>query len=70
MTSFTDATIHAAQDLIHAIHNPEPARPLVTLGNTHMEALGSLADIFGKETSPEVPPSFPVRGVYQENSNR
>ena len=29
--SATDAKIHAAQDLIHALQNPAPASPLVTL---------------------------------------
>ena len=37
--SSTDATIHAAQDLIHELQNPAPDIPLVTLVNVHKEAL-------------------------------
>ena len=36
--SSTDATIHAAQDLIHGLKNPAPFSPLATLGNSHNEA--------------------------------
>ena len=64
--SSTDATIYAAQDLINLLQNPEPARPLVTLVNAHKEPFISLADIFGKSTSPAVPTRVPVRGEYQE----
>ena len=31
----TYATIHATHDLIYALNNPEPAIPLVKLGNAH-----------------------------------
>ena len=61
----TDATIHATQDLIHALQNTAPARPLVTLENEYKEALIYLAKIFGKQISPLVPPRVPVRGEYQ-----
>ena len=58
--SSTDAIIHAAQDLIHALKNPAPASPLVTLGNLRKESLRSLADIFVKVTSPAEPPRVPI----------
>ena len=64
--SSTNATIHAAQDLIHALQTPEPASPLVTLENAHKEALIYLADIFGKSTSPAVPPRVPVNQAYPD----
>ena len=64
--SSTDATIHVAQDLIHALQNPEPASPLVALVNSHKEALIFLADIFGTITSPAVPPRVSVRRACQE----
>ena len=37
--SSMDATYHAAQYLLYALHNPAPAIPLVKLGNGHKEAL-------------------------------
>ena len=61
--SSTEATIHAAQYLIRALQNPAPAIPLATLGNAHKEALRSLAEIFGKATSPAIPLRMPVRGA-------
>ena len=33
--SSMDATYHAAQDLIYALQNLEPASPIVNLGNGH-----------------------------------
>ena len=48
--SSTDATIHAAHDLIHALNNPAPASPLVKLGNAHKIALRYIAEIFSKVT--------------------
>ena len=63
--SSTDATINASQDLVHALQNLEPAILIVTLGNSHKEALISLLDIFGKATSPTVLLRMPVRGAYQ-----
>ena len=64
--SATYATIHATQDLIHALQNPAPVIPLVTLVNSHKEALISLAKIFGKVLAPEIPPSMPARGALHE----
>ena len=55
------ATYHAAQDLIYALPNPEPARPLIKLGHGHKESLKTLADIFRKANPPAVPPVVPVR---------
>ena len=46
--SSTDSTIHVTQYLIHALENPAPVSPIVTLGNAQKDALKSLADIFGK----------------------
>ena len=64
--SSTDATTHDAQDLICALKKSSPASSLVALGNAHKESLIPLADIFGIETSSEVPPGVPVKGAYQE----
>ena len=64
--SSTDAIIHAAQDLIHALQNLAPANPIVTLGNSFKETLRHPADIFSKATYPAVPLSVPVKGAYQE----
>ena len=46
--SSTDSDIHAAQYIIHTLKNPVLSRPIVTLENTHNEALISLAKIFDK----------------------
>ena len=64
--SSTDDTIHAAQDLVQALQNPAPARPLVKLGNEHKEALIYLSDIFGKAISPAVPPRVLIEEAYPE----
>ena len=64
--SSTDAIIHAAQDLFNALKDPSPDIPVGTPGNSHKEALKYLAEIFGKATSPTVPPRVPVRGSHQE----
>ena len=64
--SSTDATIHAAQDLIHALKNPAPKIPLIPLVNLHKEALIYPSYKFEKETSPRVP----VKGNTKRNSNR
>ena len=60
------STYDATQDLMYAIQNTEPARPLVKLGNGHKEALNSLAEIFRKSNPPEVPLREPVREVCQK----
>ena len=41
--SSMDATYHAAQYLIYALHNPGPARILVKLGHEQKESLKTLA---------------------------
>ena len=64
--SSTYTTINTLQGLIYALQNTTPARLLVKTGNSHNEALRSLAKIFIKSTPPEVPPRVPVRGAYQE----
>ena len=64
--SSTDATYHAAQDLIHVLHNPEPVRNLVKLGHGHKEAFNTLANIFRKANPPAVPLRVPVRKVDQK----
>ena len=46
--SSLDVTAHAAHDSIDALQNPEPASPLVNLGNGHKEALRTLLEIFKK----------------------
>ena len=61
----TDATIHATQYLIHTIHNPSPAIPIVKQVNVHKEALITLAEISRKSTVPEIPPRVSFRGAYQ-----
>ena len=62
--SSIDATWHAAQCLMYALHNTAPAIPLVKLGHGNMEALRILAEIFIKVTPPEVPPRVPVGGAF------
>ena len=61
--SSIDADIHDEQYLIHALQNPAPASPLVTLGNEHNEKLRYLTNILDKATSPEIPP----RVVHMEH---
>ena len=51
----TNAPILSAEDIIHELRNPAPISPLVTLGNLHKEAMISLAEIFVKATSQELP---------------
>ena len=63
--SSMDATYHAAQYLIYALHDPAPASPLVKLGNGHNEALNTLAEIFRKSNSPAVPLRVPVSELGQ-----
>ena len=64
--SSMDETYHAAQDIIYELQNPEPASPLVKLGNGHKEALNTLPNIFRKANPPAVPPRVPVREVGQK----
>ena len=64
--SSTDATFHAAQDFIYALHNPAPASPLLKLGNGQTEALRDLAEIFIKSKTPEVPLRVPIRAAFQQ----
>ena len=44
--SSTYATIHAAHYSIYALHNQELEIPLVNIGNSHKEALISIAEFF------------------------
>ena len=46
--SSTDATFHAAHDLIYELKNPATEISLVRLGNRHKEALRTTAEIFIK----------------------
>ena len=64
--SFTDAIIHASQDLIYALQNTTPGSPLVKQGNEHKEALITLSKKSRKANPLEVPPRVPFRGEYQE----
>ena len=61
-----DATYHVAQDLVYALQNTEPARPLVKLGNEYKHALNTLAEIFITANPPAVLPMVTVRGVRQK----
>ena len=54
--SSTNAAIHVAQYLVHALHNPAPASPLVTLGDAHTEALRTLAEISNNAPPRAIPP--------------
>ena len=56
------AAIHASQDLIYALQNAEPDSQLVTIVNTHNDALINLASIFDKATYS----SRPTRVVHTE----
>ena len=64
--SSMDATYHAIQDLIYALHNPAPASPLLKLGHGHKESLKTLDDIFIKENRPSVPTRVTVIEVGQK----
>ena len=64
--SSTDAMIHAAHDLIHPLHNPAPASPIVTIRNAHRGALIYLANIFGKAAPSAVPQRVPINEAYPE----
>ena len=58
-----NATINSTEDLIHELKNLAPVSPLVTLVNLHKEAMISLAEIFGKETSQELPLRVLIEGA-------
>ena len=62
----TDTTFHAPQNLIYALHNPSPTRPLFKIGNGNKESLRNLAEIFRQSNPPSVPPRFSVRGEFQD----
>ena len=47
------AKFHVAQDLIYALHNPEPENPLYKLGNEHKDFLRNLEEIFSKVIPPK-----------------
>ena len=64
--SYIGATFHAAYDLIYALHNTRPARPLVKPKNQHNKSLITIAKIFIKIIPPAVPPRVPVGEVVQE----
>ena len=50
--SSKDATLHAEQDLIYALQNPETHISLVKLGNDHKEAFGGLRGNIQKSQTP------------------
>ena len=61
--SSMDATYHATQDLIYALHNPSPESLLIKIGHGNKEELKTLADIFRKEKTPAIPPRVTVREI-------
>ena len=64
--SSTDATIHTAQDLIYTLHNPAIEIPLGKIGNSHKEALISLAEKFRKATPQQYLQGFPLGSILRE----
>ena len=64
--SCMDSTYHAAQHLVYALQNTEPASLLVKLGNVNKEALKTLTEVFRKLNPPAVPPRVTVREVGQK----
>ena len=48
-----DATYNTAQDIIYALHNPEPASPLVELWHVHKEVFKTLTDIYSEKQTPQ-----------------
>ena len=64
--SSTDATFHAAQDLVYALQNPAPENPLIKLGNGHKEALRNLDEIFIKKNPSSTSKSASQRGIQRE----
>ena len=61
-----DATFHAAQNLIYALYNPAPEKPLSKLGNGHNEALSTPAEIFSRASPPVIPMRVLIREVIEE----
>ena len=51
---------------MYALHNPDPAIPLVKILNGQKKELRNLAEIFGKFIQPAVPPRVPVTEVVQK----
>ena len=69
--SSTDATFHAAQGLIFALHNSAPVNPIVKLVNVHKKALSTLENIFRKATPPhQYLRGYQSGGNSKRNSNR
>ena len=64
--SSIDTTFHDSHDLIYALKNPAPEKPLAKLGNGHKETLRNLAEIFSRYRPPEIPLRVPVREIFQE----
>ena len=62
----TDTSIHAAQDLIHALRNTATDSPVVTLGYDHTAALRALSVIFNKSTPRAINPKV----VPNETQNK
>ena len=60
------ATLHAAQDLLYALHHPEPEISLFKLGNGHKESLRTPKERSRIENPPTVLPRVTVRAVVQE----
>ena len=58
----TDPAIHAAQNLIHTLKNPAPARTLVTLGNTHKWGIDTPKRDFWKSNLPSRTSNIANRG--------
>ena len=58
--SSQDAAEHAAMDLTHALPNPTPTSPLITLVHKKIAALRKLAEIFTKASPPLVTQSTRV----------
>ena len=52
--SSTDSIVHDARALVHALQNPSPDIPLVTLG----------INVFGKTIYPAEPSRVPIKEAY------
>ena len=64
---FTNTQIHAAQDLLHALHNPALENPLSTLKNSHTADIRELAEIFDKATPGARPPRVVPLEIKRQN---